>query len=60
MSIVAVSRSAPVVVRVGQAVMVPAGIPHGIRNVGTQRCSYLAVTGPGEYQKVLVDKGSQA
>ncbi|MCV6977603.1 cupin domain-containing protein [Mycobacterium bourgelatii] len=54
------SRSAPVVVRVGQAVMVPAGISHGIRNVGTQRCSYLAVTGPGEYQKVLVDKGSQA
>lgn len=48
----------PVTVKVGQAVMVPAGIPHGIRNVGTERCSYLAVTSPGEYQKVLADKGN--
>ncbi|MDT5225933.1 MAG: hypothetical protein QOG19_3340 [Mycobacterium sp.] len=51
---------APVTVRVGQAVMVPANVRHGIRNVGTQRCSYLAVTSPGEYQKVLADKGKRA
>jgi len=46
----------PVTVRVGQAVMVPANIPHGIRNTGTQRCSYLAITSPGDYQKVLADR----
>jgi mannose-6-phosphate isomerase-like protein (cupin superfamily) len=40
--------------------MVPAKVRHGIRNVGTQRCSYLAVTSPGEYQKVLADKGKRA
>lgn len=47
---------APVTVRVGQAVMVPANIPHGIRNTGTQRCSYLAITSPGDYQKVLAER----
>jgi quercetin dioxygenase-like cupin family protein len=46
----------PVTVRVGQAVMVPANIPHGIRNTGTQRCSYLAINSPGDYQKVLADR----
>ncbi len=50
----------PVTVRVGQAVMVPANIPHGIRNTGTQRCSYLAVTSPGDYQKVLADRTEHA
>jgi quercetin dioxygenase-like cupin family protein len=44
---------APVTVRVGQAVMVPANIAHGIRNVGDQRCSYVAINSPGDYQKVL-------
>lgn len=43
----------PITVGVGQAVMVPAGMAHGVRNVGSTRCSYLAVTNPGEYQKVL-------
>lgn len=51
---------APVTVRVGQAVMVPAGIPHGIRNTGSQRCSYLAVTSPGDYQKVLTERTEQS
>lgn len=50
----------PVTVGVGKAVMVPAGVPHGIRNTGTQRCSYLAVTSPGDYQKVLADRKEQA
>jgi mannose-6-phosphate isomerase-like protein (cupin superfamily) len=36
--------------------MVPANIPHGIRNTGTQRCSYLAINSPGDYQKVLADR----
>lgn len=50
----------PVTVRVGQVVMVPANVPHGVRNVGSQRCSYLAVNSPGDYQKVLADKGASA
>jgi quercetin dioxygenase-like cupin family protein len=47
---------APVVVRPGQAVMVPAAVPHGIRNIGADRCTYMAVTSPGEYTKVLVER----
>jgi quercetin dioxygenase-like cupin family protein len=50
----------PVTVRVGQAVMVPANIPHGIRNTGTQRCSYLAINSPGDYQKVLAERTEHA
>jgi quercetin dioxygenase-like cupin family protein len=46
----------PIVVRPGQAVMVPEQIPHGIRNKGTTRASYMAITSPGDYQKVLVDR----
>lgn len=46
--------AAPVRLGPGQAVMVPANIAHGIRNVGTQRCSYLAITSPGTYEKVHV------
>ena len=42
----------------GQAVMVPEKVPHGIRNVGTERASYFAVTSPGDYEKVLVDRPS--
>ena len=49
----------PTIVGVGKAVMVPAGMPHGVRNVGGQRCSYLAITSPGEYQKVLTQRGEQ-
>jgi quercetin dioxygenase-like cupin family protein len=48
----------PVVVRAGQAVMVPEQIPHGIRNKGTTRASYIAITSPGDYEKVLVERPS--
>lgn len=43
-------------VRAGQAIMVPAGVMHGVRNIGHERCSYLAVTSPGDYEKVLETK----
>jgi quercetin dioxygenase-like cupin family protein len=46
----------PIRVRAGQAVMVPEKVPHGIRNVGSEPASYFAVTSPGDYQKVLVDR----
>lgn len=46
----------PVIVKTGQAVMVPEQIPHGIRNVGDKRASYIAITSPGPYEKVLVDR----
>jgi quercetin dioxygenase-like cupin family protein len=48
--------SPPVIVKPGQAVMVPEQIPHGIRNLGTTRASYMAITSPGDYEKVLVDR----
>ena len=47
---------APVKVRAGDAVMVPAGVAHGILNTGTTRASYVAVTSPGEYEKIRVDR----
>jgi quercetin dioxygenase-like cupin family protein len=40
----------------GDAVMVPAGIPHGVRNTGKGRASYAAITSPGPYEKVRVDR----
>jgi len=46
----------PITVSAGQAVMVPEKVPHGIRNRGTVPASYFAVTSPGDYQKVLVDR----
>ena len=46
----------PLTVKPGEAVMVPAGVPHGIRNAGPGRCTYLAITSPGPYEKVLVDR----
>jgi len=46
----------PITVHPGEAVMVPAGMAHGIRNVGEGRCSYMAITSPGPYEKVLVDR----
>jgi quercetin dioxygenase-like cupin family protein len=42
----------PFRVGVGDAVMVPAEVPHGVRNVGAGRASYAAVTSPGPYEKV--------
>ena len=46
----------PVTVRPGQIVVVPAGVPHGIRNVGERRARYVAVNSPGRYEKVLVER----
>ena len=48
----------PVRVRAGQAVIVPAQVAHGIENTGAERATYMAVTSPGDYQKVLVDRPS--
>jgi quercetin dioxygenase-like cupin family protein len=48
--------AAPITVGIGQAVMIPAGVVHGVKNVGTESCSYLAITSPGKYEKVLVDE----
>jgi quercetin dioxygenase-like cupin family protein len=50
----------PVRVGVGQAVMVPAKVAHGIRNVGTVRASYIAITSPGPYEKVLIPRSAAA
>ncbi len=47
----------PVTLKVGDAVMVPAKVPHGIRNTSQARASYLAVAGTrNEYKKILVDQ----
>jgi quercetin dioxygenase-like cupin family protein len=47
---------APVIARVGDAIMVPAGIPHGIRNIGDARASYVAITSPGPYEKQRLER----
>jgi quercetin dioxygenase-like cupin family protein len=49
---------APLMLKVGDAVMVPAGIPHGIRNLSDEPASYFAVTSTksGSYEKVLVER----
>ncbi len=49
----------PVVIGVGDAVMVPAGVAHGIRNGSDERMSYVAVTSPGPYQKIRVERPVQ-
>lgn len=46
----------PVTARVGDAVMVPAGVPHGIRNVSARRASYIAIVTPGPYEKIRVER----
>jgi len=48
----------PRTMKVGEAVLVPAGIPHGIRNVSDAPASYLAVAGmtSGAYEKILVER----
>jgi quercetin dioxygenase-like cupin family protein len=40
---------APEIVRPGQAVVIPATMPHGIRNKSAERATYVAVTSPGAY-----------
>ena len=47
---------APVITRVGDAIMVPAGIPHGIRNISDKRASYVAITSPGPYEKQRLER----
>jgi quercetin dioxygenase-like cupin family protein len=47
---------APVITKTGDAIMVPAGIPHGIRNVSDKRASYVAITSPGPYEKIRVER----
>lgn len=48
----------PMTLRVGDAVMVPAGVPHGIRNLTENPASYIAIASikSGPYEKVLVDR----
>lgn len=48
----------PTMMTVGQAVLVPAGIPHGIRNISNAPASYLAVAGmtSGAYEKILLER----
>lgn len=46
----------PETVRPGQLVVIPATLPHGIRNLSDRRGSYVAVTTPGPYEKVLVER----
>lgn len=46
----------PVTVRPGQIVIIPAGMAHGIRNVSDARASYVAITTPGPYEKVIAER----
>lgn len=46
----------PVITKVGDAIMVPAGIAHGIRNISDKRASYVAITSPGPYEKKRVER----
>lgn len=47
----------PVTVRAGEAVMVPAKVPHGIRNVSDKPASYVAIGGTRQgYEKVLLER----
>jgi len=46
----------PRTLTVGQLVIIPAGLPHGIKNVSDRRASYVAITNPGPYEKVLVER----
>jgi quercetin dioxygenase-like cupin family protein len=51
----------PRTVKVGEAVLVPAGIAHGIRNVSDAPASYLAAAGmTSGYEKILVERPSSA
>ena len=54
-----VGDAPPVVIGVGDAVMVPAGVAHGIRNISDKRMSYVAVTSPGPYEKIRVERSAR-
>jgi len=47
----------PRILKVGDAVLVPAGLPHGIRNISDAPASYMAV-GPlaGGYVKTILER----
>ena len=47
-------------VRPGQIVVVPTNVPHGIRNTSNRRGTYVAITSPGAYEKVLVERPDSA
>ncbi|HVA10319.1 MAG TPA: cupin domain-containing protein, partial [Acidimicrobiales bacterium] len=49
---------APFILKVGEAVNVPAGVAHGIRNLTDQPASYIAIASikSGPYEKVLVER----
>lgn len=48
----------PVMLKAGDAAMVPAGVPHGIRNLSDKPASYFAIASmkSGPYEKVLVER----
>ena len=48
----------PVMLKRGEAVMVPATVPHGIRNLSNEPASYFAIASmkSGPYEKVLVER----
>ena len=48
--------AAPVTVRPGQVVVIPAGVPHGIQNRSQKPGSYVSVNSPSAYQKILVER----
>jgi len=50
----------PQTVRPGQIVIIPAGLPHGIRNVSDRRATYVAITSPGPYEKILVERPTRS
>lgn len=41
---------------VGDAVMIPAGVAHCIRNLTDQRASYVAIVSPGPYERIVLDR----
>lgn len=50
----ALGDAPPRIVRTGEAVVVPAGVVHGVRNDSSEPACYLAVSSPGQYEKVAV------
>ena len=52
-------RVPPVITHVGDAVMVPAGIAHGLRSVSDKRASYVVAASPGPYEKHRVERPAE-
>jgi quercetin dioxygenase-like cupin family protein len=51
---------APELVGPGKIVVVPATLPHGIRNLSDRNGSYIAVTSVGPYEKILVERPNRS